>query len=643
MSSATNSTPVWADQLLLELRRGRHVLLTGNVADGFPLDENFIGVADLTQLILAQHGCAVIGTHDIVDGMTFATPEQQEWFQRIYSESLGGRNPPSAGGDPGIDEADRRFAEVAARRNTRAFAAPVDALGAARVALAQDDVQVGLVFNLAELTFSGGDAPAQEELRPIALLAHAVRGAAFLKVASGVAPRNAIVLIATAPSRLLAQYVANEPQIATIEVGRPAVAERRTFIAGRAESFYGADAIDGNERKRHADTLARLTEGMRTWDLEALRRTSFTEEAPLTSPRALTSRFALGRRISPWDETTAVLSEAYERLTHDVMGQDVVIRNVCSRLMVARYGVGFEDETGRRHSRPRATFFFAGPTGVGKTELAKSLARLLFEDAGALITFDMTEFRDRASAARLTGSDPGFVGFEQGGQLVNAVRARPFSILLFDEIEKAHPSVLDLFIGILDEGRLTDGHGRTASFADTIVIFTSNAGSDQLSEKRSRGETLEPEAVRELFVRAVREQLTLPPEAGIGRPELLGRLRGGVFGFDLLRSELLDQITGKFLTQWRENVTRVYGVQTEIDERAFFDLVAKRIGDDVLESGARELEPHLRELLEQPLALLAGVQQLPAGATLAIVLGDGKAPTLRVTAGDGTIVGEIPG
>lgn len=643
MSSADDSLPVWADQLLLELRRGRHVLLTGEVTDGVPLGKDFVSVADLTSLILARHGCTVIGVHDIVDGLVFAAPDQQEWFQRIYSESLGGAAPTSsAGKDPRIDEADRRFAEMAERRNTRVFAAPVDVLGAARVALTQNKVQVGLVFNLAELSFPGGESPPQEELRPLALLSHAVRCAALLKNDSGIAPRNSIVLIASTPSKLLSRYVASEPQIVTVEVGRPAAAERRTFFAGRAESFYGAEELDETERNLHTETLTRLTEGMHIWDLEALRRTSFTEQTPLTSPRALTSRFALGRRVSPWDETSAVLSEAYERLTKDVMGQDAVIKDVCSRLMVARYGVGFEEETGRRHSRPRATFFFAGPTGVGKTELAKSLARLLFDDASALITFDMTEFRDRASAARLTGSDPGFVGFEEGGQLVNAVRARPFSILLFDEVEKAHPSVLDLFIGILDEGRLTDGHGRTASFADTIVIFTSNAGSDRLSLRMSRGETPEPEEVRKLFVQAVKDKLTLPPEEGIGRPELLGRLRGGVFGFDLLRPELLDEITGKFLGQWRQNVTRVYGVQTEIDERAFFDLVARRIGDKVLESGARELEPHMRELLEQPLALLAGAQRLPAGATLSVVV-EGETATLRVAVDDGAIVGETTG
>jgi ATP-dependent Clp protease ATP-binding subunit ClpB len=643
VNTANSFTPPWAEQLFLELRRGRHVLLTGNVGDAYPLEGKFVDATEVARHTLREHGCAVVGVHDIVDGMSFAEVEEQDWFQSRYAATIGNagrRRPQSPDADTRVREAESGFAEVVTRRNTsREFVAIADALTAARIALGQREQHVGLVFRLAELSFPGGEAPAQDELRPMALLAHVMREAAFLQSDSGIAPRNAIILIAASPSRLLAQYAANEPQVATIEIGLPAVGERRAFLSERAAKFFGADALDDAERTRHAEALVRLTDGLHTWDLEALRRTSFTEQAPMVSPRALTSRFALGRRASPWDETAAaVFSEAYERLSAEVMGQDEVIRAVCSRLMVARWGVGFEDEGGRRQSRPRATFFFAGPTGVGKTELAKALARLLFGDDAALITFDMTEFRDRASAARLTGSDPGFVGFEEGGQLVNAVRARPFSILLFDEIEKAHPSVLDLFIGVLDEGRLTDGHGRTASFADTIVIFTSNAGADRLTAQTGENAETGPDDVRAMFVQAVRDKLTLPPPDGIGRPELFGRMRGGVIGFDFLRRELLDRLTGKFLARWRSNVARVYGVQVEVDHEALFRLVSKRLSKNMLQSGARELEPHLRELLEEPLATLVAAEQLPAGARLVITVDDAcTAPRLTVHAATGVV------
>ena len=276
------------------------------------------------------------------------------------------------------------------------------------------------------------------------------------------------------------------------------------------------------------------------------------------------------------------------------MGQDEVIDAVCRSLMVARYGVGFDDDSGRRERRPRATFFFAGPTGVGKTELAKALAWLLFGDEAALIAFDMSEYRDSASAGRLVGSDPGYVGFEQGGQLTNAVLARPYSVLLFDEIEKAEPRVLDVFIQILDEGRLTDGKGRIASFADTIVIFTSNAGSAQFAERQKGRRTPTTAAVREHFEDAVQDRLSLPEPEGINRPELYGRLRGGVLGFDLLRPAILRDIVRKFARHWQDNAARQYGITIDLPADELAELVAGRLGTAGMVSGARTLHTHLR-------------------------------------------------
>ena len=129
---------------------------------------------------------------------------------------------------------------------------------------------------------------------------------------------------------------------------------------------------------------------------------------------------------------------------------------------------------------PKGTLFFVGPTGVGKTELAKSLAQFLFGDEDACIRFDMSEFNHEHADQRLVGAPPGYVGFEEGGQLTNAIKARPFSLLLFDEIEKAHPRILDKFLQILEDGRLTDGKGETVSFADTFIVFTSNIGASEI-------------------------------------------------------------------------------------------------------------------------------------------------------------------
>ena len=160
-----------------------------------------------------------------------------------------------------------------------------------------------------------------------------------------------------------------------------------------------------------------------------------------------------------------------ERLHERVVGQDDALQAVASAIRRAR--AGLQDP-----NRPIGSFIFLGPTGVGKTELGRALAEFMFDDEKAMIRVDMSEFQERHSVARLIGAPPGYVGYEEGGYLTEAVRRRPYSVLLLDEIEKAHPDVFNLLLQILDEGRLTDGHGRTVDFKNTVVIMTSNIGSE---------------------------------------------------------------------------------------------------------------------------------------------------------------------
>ncbi len=160
-----------------------------------------------------------------------------------------------------------------------------------------------------------------------------------------------------------------------------------------------------------------------------------------------------------------------ERLHARVVGQDDALQAVASAIRRAR--AGLQDP-----NRPIGSFIFLGPTGVGKTELGRALAEFMFDDEKAMIRVDMSEFQERHSVARLIGAPPGYVGYEEGGYLTEAVRRRPYAVLLLDEIEKAHPDVFNLLLQILDEGRLTDGHGRTVDFKNTVVIMTSNVGSE---------------------------------------------------------------------------------------------------------------------------------------------------------------------
>ncbi|KKP72217.1 MAG: ATP-dependent chaperone ClpB, partial [Candidatus Nomurabacteria bacterium GW2011_GWB1_35_20] len=175
------------------------------------------------------------------------------------------------------------------------------------------------------------------------------------------------------------------------------------------------------------------------------------------------------------EEDRAKLQRMEEELKKRVIGQDEAIIRVCDVIRRSRAGIGDPN-------RPNGSFIFLGPTGVGKTELTKTLAQFIFNDDNALIRVDMSEYMEKHSISKLIGSPPGYVGYDEAGQLTESVRHRPFSVILFDEIEKAHPEVFNMLLQVIDEGRLTDGKGRVVNFKNTIIILTSNIGSQFIAD-----------------------------------------------------------------------------------------------------------------------------------------------------------------
>lgn len=220
-------------------------------------------------------------------------------------------------------------------------------------------------------------------------------------------------------------------------------------------------------------------------------------------------------------EESAKLESLEERLHQRVVGQDQAITAVSDAIRRARAGLSDAN-------RPIGSFLFLGPTGVGKTELAKALAEQLFDDEHAMVRIDMSEYMERHAVSRLIGSPPGYVGYDQGGQLTEAVRRRPYSLVLFDEVEKAHPDVWNVLLQVLDDGRLTDGRGRTVNFSNTIIVMTSNLGSDLILE----WDGLSREAL-EVELQAVLKRAF--------RPEFLNRL-DEVVVFDRIDREAMKGI-----------------------------------------------------------------------------------------------------
>ena len=293
-----------------------------------------------------------------------------------------------------------------------------------------------------------------------------------------------------------------------------------------------------------------------------------------------------------------------DELQKRVVGQDKAVEAVASAILRAR--AGLKDE-----NKPIGSFIFLGPTGVGKTELAKTLARTLFDTEDAMIRIDMSEYMEKHAVSRLVGAPPGYVGYEQGGQLTEAVRRKPYSVILFDEIEKAHPDVFNMFLQILDDGRLTDNKGKTVDFKNTIIIMTSNIGSQYLLDNKSEDDISKES--KELVMQALRSKF---------KPEFLNRVDDTIM-FKPLSEIGIKKIIDIFLDEVR-NRLKDKNIVLEVTDKAK-DILARE-GYDVV-YGARPLKRYIQNTLENSLARRIIKGDVHYGSTV-VVDGDNDELTL---------------
>ena len=394
-------------------------------------------------------------------------------------------------------------------------------------------------------------------------------------------PDKAIDLIDEAASKVRLKAFTAPVDVKAIEEEVKSFQEKKAR-AVNAQDFEGAAAY----RDKEKEAEERLAKAKTSWQLE---KNQMAGEVTPDDIAAIVSNWTGIPVVQLTEDESRRLRRLEEVIHKRVIGQDEAVKAVCQAIRRAR--VGLKDPR-----RPIGSFLFLGPTGVGKTELSKALAEAMFGDENAMIRLDMSEYMEKHTVSRLVGSPPGYVGFEEGGQLTEKVRRKPYSVVLFDEMEKAHPDVFNMLLQVLEDGILTDSQGRRVDFRNTVIIMTSNLGARLITEKRvsfgftAAGEGLDADAanIREKVMAEVKREF---------RPEFLNRI-DDIVVFRKLSDKELEQVAGLMLESLRGRAQKL-DVELSFADSAV-SAVAKEGFDPVY--GARPLRRIIQERIENPLS-----------------------------------------
>ena len=394
------------------------------------------------------------------------------------------------------------------------FKSPAEILNVVYKNVIDKKKKVAFIINWSEYLFSANGL-SEDERQNITLLGKALKDRKIDYLSSD-CNESVVVIILNKASGLPLSFYQGNPEVEIVTLQKPDREERKQMVQKIEDSFEvrlksGTSSLLDNENIDCIDMMEDFT------NREIIQLSRMSRKEDKMSFDKLFYLFKYGEKENPWEKLEqARVKNIKKELAERVVGQDEAIEKIEKTVVKAYMGLTGLHKTSSR-SMPKGVFFFVGPTGVGKTELSKALAKFLFGDEQACIRFDMSEYAQENSDQKLIGAAPGYVGYEEGGQLTNAIKEHPFSVVLFDEIEKAakpNPRILDIFLQILEDGRLTDSKGETVYFSDTIIVFTSNLGANQVQASADK------EGVAKEFIRIVKEYF----DQELKRPELLGRI-----------------------------------------------------------------------------------------------------------------------
>ena len=471
-------------------------------------------------------------------------------------------------------------------------------------ALKQSESPTVILMNFASRYISDPSNMHQPEVEGFTILQQASLAATDAYTLNG-PKKNLVVFLVNKLNDIPAWFYLSNPNVKAITLSTPSKEERAELVKGdRFRTFFDLEIyrneindFDQQELDKLQDKFIGLTDGFTFTELNSLRNLCRDQKIHIRNLCSTIDLYKFGIKDNPWEKLN--LDNAYADFEKRVKGQPNALTQTLD--VVKRAVTGMSSITSSAHGKPKGVLFFAGPTGTGKTETAKTLAEKIFGDESACIRFDMSEFSQSHSDQRLLGAPPGYVGYEAGGQLTNAVKNNPFSILLFDEIEKAHASILDKFLQILEDGRMTDGKGETVYFSECIIIFTSNLGIYSAPGRDGKRERVVDSSMPyEEVKKSVRAGIEDYFKLQLGRPEILNRIGENIVVFDFIREDVAETILQAQLDKIIRNLRSSKDIELSLSDIAFETLRRKAVAN--LDNGGRGIGNVVESLLVNPLS-----------------------------------------